>query len=328
MNSNWKDFEKALDDATSLAKGGPGSGHHGHRGRAGIIGGSEAGEGGGKPEPIMEEGLPKRESQTSRIVDMQRGARDESQRETSNLGGGIGNSYKSDIKDDGRVCYKPDEENGYHYSYGKDGNGLQAKLLPLGETNRYSEAIRRELTDNIPMSAREEAAHKLDRESGLNVTPDMIVGDFGKGRGSALGWVEGTFDIGRGTDGDSNHKDVEKIATLDFLIGNTDRHRGNLIRGEDGRVYAMDNGLAFPNRNRPGEFRSLPLELVGSRYDKKIPKSVKTGISRLTDAKIDKIMKKFPQKERDGVKFRRDRILGSTYYRDLHNEARTWRNRF
>jgi hypothetical protein len=41
--------------------------------------------------------------------------------------------------------------------------------------------------------------------------------------------------------------DAHRIAVLDYILGNTDRHNGNVLLGEDGRVYAIDNGLSLPS---------------------------------------------------------------------------------
>jgi hypothetical protein len=149
-----------------------------------------------------------------------------------------------------------------------------------------------------------------------------------RGRGSALAWVNGKFNLGdhpKGKACDCNHPDIQKIATLDFLVGNTDRHEGNLVRGTDGRFYAMDNGLSLPFTSTPSEFRSVPLNYAsrGNRGGL-IPKAIKDGVARLTNEKIQKILNKFGHKTISGVIERRDKILSSKTFKELNDEAASW----
>jgi hypothetical protein len=57
---------------------------------------------------------------------------------------------------------------------------------------------------------------------------------------------------------------MHRIVAFDILIGNVDRHAKNWLMDTSGRVYAIDNGYAFPKRNDCRFISSLPLRgLVG-----------------------------------------------------------------
>lgn len=40
---------------------------------------------------------------------------------------------------------------------------------------------------------------------------------------------------------------ISELAAFDYLMGNTDRHDGNVLLGKDKKVWAIDNGLNFSN---------------------------------------------------------------------------------
>ncbi|MGK5442136.1 hypothetical protein ACSNN7_09975 [Micromonospora sp. URMC 105] len=41
----------------------------------------------------------------------------------------------------------------------------------------------------------------------------------------------------------------ERMAVLDYVSGNTDRHMDNYLTGPDGRLVAIDHGYSFPQSN-------------------------------------------------------------------------------
>lgn len=60
--------------------------------------------------------------------------------------------------------------------------------------------------------------------------------------------------------------DIRRIRLYDGIIGNTDRHEGNVMIGPGMRVYPIDHGLAFPDENQEGSgnyqapYMETPLE--------------------------------------------------------------------
>ncbi|KAB1643193.1 protein kinase family protein [Gulosibacter chungangensis] len=41
------------------------------------------------------------------------------------------------------------------------------------------------------------------------------------------------------------HDEFRRIAVFDFVTNNTDRKSGHVLRGSDGRIWAIDHGLCF-----------------------------------------------------------------------------------
>ncbi|MEZ5342950.1 MAG: hypothetical protein R2706_16355 [Acidimicrobiales bacterium] len=94
---------------------------------------------------------------------------------------------------------------------------------------------------------REVAMYRLCRQLGWDVIPPTTVGVGPHGEGSVQALVNADFrqhyftlhDDGIGED------DLRKICVLDLIANNTDRKSGHCLLAVDGRVYGIDNGLAF-----------------------------------------------------------------------------------
>jgi len=200
---------------------------------------------------------------------------------------GVGRTYVAGFADGTKAVYKPKRQTGLEV-YGKRGN-------PIRET----------IKAEIPEVSREIAAFTISRAAGFDVVPHVEPVDYGEGEGHAQAWVEGTtvyemgFDDFR-DDAKAGHPDLHRLAALDVIIGNTDRHVANFMKGKDGRYYAIDNGLAFPEDTRSHEFRSTPYHNLEGR---KIPPEVVEEIRSLDEADIRAVMKdqRFPEIDVNGA---------------------------
>jgi hypothetical protein len=215
-------------------------------------------------------------------------------------GGGVSGSYIAKFKDGSRCVYKPDSEG----------------LLTTDP------GIRESLDSNIKESRRELVAFAISDAAGFNIVPPVDVVTYadhdpnaqwfnkllhlnlrGKGgEGGSQAWVNGksfTRDTPKEgelstsvfeADAQKDHPDIHRLAALDCLVLNTDRHAANFMKGNtDGRYYAVDNGLILPSAKGAGRdsFKSAPLrELAGH----KIPSEVKAEIQRLTPEHLRKAM--------------------------------------
>jgi hypothetical protein len=81
--------------------------------------------------------------------------------------------------------------------------------------------------------------------------------------------------------------DFQKLAIFDYISGNTDRHLGNVLFGKN-QVYAIDNGLCFPNKSRH-QLHSRPLMAL-SFLDEKIDKRILSRLSKVNPDSIRKSM--------------------------------------
>jgi hypothetical protein len=123
----------------------------------------------------------------------------------------------------------------------------------------------------------EVTAYQLDRALGFGIVPPVVMRktnvDKGEEQGSIMHFVEGVTATEH--TGKFKYNDMAKITAFDFIIGNQDRHPGNIIVDKNGRSWAIDNAFAF---GRAKNIVSMTIPMV---EDKPIPASVKAGIQRL-----------------------------------------------
>jgi hypothetical protein len=119
---------------------------------------------------------------------------------------------------------------------------------------------------------REEAAYRVDQMLGENhVVPPSVVAEvdmseFGEGLqvGSLQRWEGGdqaaeyydslvsdwgSEDVREGILEKVNIRDLERLAVVDAITGNTDRHGNNFLIDRAGHINAIDNGLSFPRES-------------------------------------------------------------------------------
>ena len=123
----------------------------------------------------------------------------------------------------------------------RDGDCLQAVYKP-----RRGE---RSLWDFPPgLDRREVAAYELSEALGWGLVPETVLRDdlpFGVGslqRFVPFDTEEHYFTL---YEDPSRHPVLRTICCFDLLCNQTDRKAGHCLLGEDGRIWAVDNGLAF-----------------------------------------------------------------------------------
>ena len=95
---------------------------------------------------------------------------------------------------------------------------------------------------------REVAASTLDQLLGLGVVPPTVLWDGPQGPGSLQRWIhpaEPGWDVDECT-----RLDRERLAVLDYLTANNDRHWGNYLTDPHSHVVAIDHGYCFPPEPR------------------------------------------------------------------------------
>jgi uncharacterized repeat protein (TIGR03843 family) len=95
---------------------------------------------------------------------------------------------------------------------------------------------------------REVAAYELSHALGWDIVP-FTTGrsDAPLGEGSLQRFVDARFDEHYFTlyEDDRCHDQLRRICLFDLLVNNTDRKSGHCLIDDDGRIWAIDNGLAF-----------------------------------------------------------------------------------
>ncbi|MDP9071862.1 MAG: SCO1664 family protein [Actinomycetota bacterium] len=95
---------------------------------------------------------------------------------------------------------------------------------------------------------REVAAYRLSEALGWSIVPETVARtDAPLGPGSLQRFVPADFSQHYFTllEQAEHHDALRTIAAFDLLANNADRKSGHCLLGEDGRVWAIDNGLCF-----------------------------------------------------------------------------------
>lgn len=235
----------------SFLKGGAGSGNHGHSGRPGQRGGSIAGGDAG-PVQNADQKMQEKLKNPANIATMEK-------IHGSNVGLVFITKYNDGYT---KGIYKPDN----------------------GNNDR---SLRRNVNFDVPPADREMAAFEIDRAIGTNLVPPTDIMNATDGEMFAVPSGKAPYDNSNRTIPGSRGmvqqfatdtrvaRDVdpteiipteyEKLAILDVVIGNTDRHRGNyLVSNKDNKLVAIDHNLAF-SRDGGEEVSSFPVRALGER---------------------------------------------------------------
>jgi len=119
----------------------------------------------------------------------------------------------------------------------------------------------------VPDAKRELLAYNIDLLCGFGLVPPVVWREIGHyGTGSLQAWVgvpsggQWRRDFGYDYHQDTNNPWFHRLLAFDILIGNVDRHAANWLMDKLGRIYAIDNGYAFPKRNDCRFLSSLALK--------------------------------------------------------------------
>jgi uncharacterized repeat protein (TIGR03843 family) len=94
---------------------------------------------------------------------------------------------------------------------------------------------------------RELAAWYLSEALGWGLVPLTIERDGPYGEGSVQLFIAADFEQHYFTmrEDDKHHDRLRRICVFDLITNNADRKSGHCLLGEDGTIYAIDNGLCF-----------------------------------------------------------------------------------
>ena len=111
---------------------------------------------------------------------------------------------------------------------------------------------------------RERAAYVLSEALGWGLIPTTVLREEGPfGPGSIQRFVDHDPQEHYFTLYDSHpeaHDDLRRMAVFDVIANNTDRKGGHVLRGTDGRIWGIDQGLCF---SAPDKLRTVIWEFAG-----------------------------------------------------------------
>lgn len=106
------------------------------------------------------------------------------------------------------------------------------------------------MANNPDTAIREAIVYQIDKIVGLGLVPKTMVIDDTIGNvrydGSVQEWIKDARDgyqIEKFTD--EGRKDFERLKVFDFVIGNSDRHLGNVLFTDDDKLHAIDNNACL-----------------------------------------------------------------------------------
>ncbi|GAN35126.1 MAG: hypothetical protein DYG83_05280 [Candidatus Brocadia sp. AMX2] len=106
------------------------------------------------------------------------------------------------------------------------------------------------MADNPDTAIREAIVYQIDKVVGLGLVPKTMVIDDTVGNvrydGSVQEWIKDARDgyqIEKFTN--EERKDFERLKVFDFVIGNSDRHLGNVLFTGDDKLHAIDNNACL-----------------------------------------------------------------------------------
>jgi hypothetical protein len=113
---------------------------------------------------------------------------------------------------------------------------------------------------NIPTGTewkRERLAYLVSQILELSNVPAVVIRRNDEGRiGSAMQFIHGdTWKASELEYADITLREWQKLAVLDWLIVQTDRHRRNWLVDDNGKFWAIDNDMSFPEKYQWGPFR-------------------------------------------------------------------------
>lgn len=162
---------------------------------------------------------------------------DQTAKEAETLGGGHANeAVQVEFADGSTVVFKPVE--GEHLLH-----------------------VRREINNPLAsLAEREVLASRVDKALGLGVVPTTLMANVSENGkpprvGSAQAFVADA-DLGERI---TDRQAAAKMAILDVIIGNVDRHGNNYLQTADGKLSAIDNGYSFGESPVGGRLRSVAL---------------------------------------------------------------------
>jgi uncharacterized repeat protein (TIGR03843 family) len=124
------------------------------------------------------------------------------------------------------------------------GSGLE-QVLAIYKPSRGE----RPLWDFDPgtLCSREVAAFRVSKWLGWPNIPPVVVRDGPYGQGSLQLYIDADIDEHFFSLRDEGGHDeaLQQIALFDYVVNNADRKGGHVLKGPDGRLWAIDHGLTF-----------------------------------------------------------------------------------
>ena len=151
---------------------------------------------------------------------------------------------------------------------------------------------------------RELAAWHLSEALGWGLVPLTVPRDGPYGEGSVQLFIAADFEQHYFTlrEDERHHDRLRRICAFDLITNNADRKSGHCLLGEDGTIYALDNGLCF---HVEPKLRTVIWEFA----DEPLPPAVVDDLKRLAGKALPAAVRELLAPEECAVLLKRTRAL-------------------
>jgi len=137
------------------------------------------------------------------------------------------------------------------------------------------------------LAPREVGASVVDRHLGLGLTPATTNWDGPQGPGSLQRMA--MPNTPSNDPGDYTSSEQQRMAVLDYVIGNSDRHNGNYLTDQNGGVVPIDHGYSFPvdqDSFDRGPIRGIRSDFVANEYGTYMDQDIIDGLNRVDSDRL------------------------------------------
>ena len=113
------------------------------------------------------------------------------------------------------------------------------------------------------LAFREYCAFLVSDLAGFNIVPATILRDGPFGLGMVQQWIEIDKTVDVVEFGQSEDRQLRKLALFDSIINNTDRKYGHLLIDTDKKLYGCDHGVSFHSQNK---LRTVIWQFAGEKF--------------------------------------------------------------
>ena len=114
------------------------------------------------------------------------------------------------------------------------------------------------------LASRELSAFIVSDVAGFEIVPFTTLRDGPFGLGMVQQWIEVDNKVDVIEFGQSDDKQLKRLALFDAVINNTDRKFGHLLLDQSGKLYGCDHGVAFHKENK---LRTVLWQFAGINFD-------------------------------------------------------------
>ncbi len=160
---------------------------------------------------------------------------------------------------------------------------------------------------------RERAAYVVSGALGWDLVPPTVIRDGPYGVGMVQLFVEADTNAHYFTFGPEIPDAARRVALFDCLVNNTDRKAGHLLRGPDGRVWAIDHGLTF---HPSPKLRTVIWDFAGERFSRPQLDDLRRLIGQMDagDGPLAELRTLLSARECDAVRRRAEQLINVGRY--------------